>query len=78
MIYFVTGASGFIGKRLVRALLSRNTSTVYFLMRNPTPERVDALRTYWKAGPERAIPIEGDLMKPGLGVARQGHRNPRE
>ena len=31
MIYFVTGASGFIGKRLVRRLLSRPDSVVYFL-----------------------------------------------
>jgi thioester reductase-like protein len=33
MIYFVTGASGFIGKRLVAKLLSHPGSKVYFLMR---------------------------------------------
>jgi len=32
MIYFVTGASGFIGKRLVRRLLSHPDSTVHLLL----------------------------------------------
>ena len=69
MIYFVTGASGFIGRRLVRKLLARDGATVYFLMRNPTPERLERLRTFWQPGAERAIPIEGDILKPGLGVS---------
>ena len=33
MQYFVTGATGFIGKRLVKTLLERRGSTVYFLLR---------------------------------------------
>ena len=33
MQYFVTGATGFIGKRLVKKLLARRGSTVYFLVR---------------------------------------------
>ncbi len=70
MIYFVTGASGFIGKRLVRRLLSRDEATVYFLMRNPSPERVGKLHKFWQAGAVRAIPIEGDILKPNLGVSR--------
>ncbi len=70
MIYFVTGASGFIGKRLVRRLLSRDNATVYFLMRNPSPERVGKLRKFWQVDAERAIPIEGDILKPNLGVSR--------
>jgi thioester reductase-like protein len=44
MIYFVTGASGFIGKRLVRTLLARPDATVHFLMRNPSEERLARLR----------------------------------
>ena len=67
MIYFVTGASGFIGRRLVRKLLARDGATVYFLIRNATPERLERLRTFWQQGAGRAIPIEGDILKPALG-----------
>jgi thioester reductase-like protein len=33
MQYFVTGATGFIGKRLVKKLLARRGTTVHFLVR---------------------------------------------
>ena len=33
MHYFVTGATGFIGKRLVKTLLARRGATVHFLLR---------------------------------------------
>jgi NAD(P)-dependent dehydrogenase (short-subunit alcohol dehydrogenase family) len=69
MIYFVTGASGFIGKRLVRKLLARSDATVYFLIRNAAADRVDTLRRYWGADALRAIPVAGDLTKSGLAVA---------
>ncbi len=71
MIYFVTGASGFIGKRLVRTLLSRSPATVYFLMRDPSPMRIEALRKYWHVSGKRAIPMQGDIGKPGLGLAKK-------
>lgn len=32
MKYFVTGATGFIGKRLVKKLLDRKGATVHFLI----------------------------------------------
>ena len=69
MIYLVTGASGFIGKRLVRRLLARPGSQVYFLMRDTSPERIAALRSYWSVDEERAIPVFGDLVKPRLGIS---------
>ena len=69
MIYLVTGASGFIGKRLVRKLLSRRGATVYFLMRDASPERCDALRAFWDADETRAVPVVGDLNKDGLGLS---------
>ena len=69
MNYFVTGASGFIGKRLVKTLLTRPNAIVYFLMRDASAERVEGLRRYWETDARRAIPIGGDLTKPGLGVA---------
>ena len=69
MIYFVTGASGFIGKRLVRTLLARPKTTVHFLMRRPTKERVARLLAFWGVEPGRAVPVEGDLTRPALGIS---------
>ena len=66
--YFVTGASGFIGKRLVRALLERGDVRVYYLMRDMAPERIAALNTFW-GDSGRALPIEGDLLRPDLGLS---------
>jgi NAD(P)-dependent dehydrogenase (short-subunit alcohol dehydrogenase family) len=77
MIYLVTGASGFIGKRLVRRLLAQPGATVYFLMRDISPERIDALRQYWKADETRAIPILGDLTKPSLGLSDEDQKRLR-
>ena len=60
MIYFVTGGSGFIGKRLVRRLLERPGASVYVLMREATPERMDALVAGTAAGEDmRSMPAEG-------------------
>ncbi|MES2296062.1 MAG: SDR family oxidoreductase [Pseudomonadota bacterium] len=70
MQYFVTGATGFIGKRLVKKLLSRKGSTVYFLMREASRDKVPALLEYWGASKTRAIPVYGDLRSPKLGVSK--------
>jgi NAD(P)-dependent dehydrogenase (short-subunit alcohol dehydrogenase family) len=70
MNYLVTGASGFIGKRLVRGLLTRPEARVYFLMRNPTAERLAALLRFWSTDEKRAIAIKGDLTEQGLGIAQ--------
>ena len=40
-------------------------------MRDPSPERVAKLHEYWGADANRAIPIRGDLTKPGLGIAER-------
>jgi thioester reductase-like protein len=71
MAYFVTGASGFIGKRLVRKLLQRRGAVVYFLIREKgAPKKIKALQAYWEADDTRAIPIIGDLTSPQLGVSK--------
>ncbi|MBF9234516.1 SDR family oxidoreductase [Microvirga alba] len=68
MIYFVTGASGFIGKRLVRKLLSRPEATVYFLERDASAESLDELHRFWGDAAGRTVPVQGDLTQAGLGL----------
>jgi NAD(P)-dependent dehydrogenase (short-subunit alcohol dehydrogenase family) len=74
MTYFVTGATGFIGKRLVRKLLARKGSTVHFLMRDASPARVRALLEYWGVDKERAIPVHGDITQLHLGIGAAERR----
>jgi NAD(P)-dependent dehydrogenase (short-subunit alcohol dehydrogenase family) len=62
MTYFVTGATGFIGKRLVDNLLQRE-GDIYVLVREQSVGKLDAL---W--GDPRVKPVIGDLAEPLLGV----------
>ncbi len=66
MNYFVTGATGFIGRNLVEQLLRRD-ATVYALVREGSRGRLDALAQRLDAG-DRLVPVAGDLSQPGLGV----------
>jgi len=72
MQYFVTGATGFIGKRLVKTLLARRGATVHFLVRPGSEGKLAALYDYWGlsgSGKARAMPVSGDLTAKKLGVA---------
>jgi NAD(P)-dependent dehydrogenase (short-subunit alcohol dehydrogenase family) len=69
MHYFVTGATGFIGKRLVRKLLERKGTVVHFLVRDKSAQRAADLLEYWGVDKTRAIAVHGDMTLPGLGVA---------
>ncbi len=71
MHYFVTGATGFIGKRLVKKLLERKGSVVHFLLRKESESKVAALRSYWGVSAARVVPVYGDLTKKKLGVASE-------
>ncbi len=68
MQYFVTGATGFIGKRLVKKLLARRGSTVHFLLREESRGKVAELLAFWGVGKTRAVPVFGDLTGDKLGV----------
>jgi NAD(P)-dependent dehydrogenase (short-subunit alcohol dehydrogenase family) len=67
MAYFVTGATGFIGRHLVEVLLERRDGDVYVLVRDGSRDRLDALIEGWDSG-ERVIGVVGDLSEPRLGV----------
>jgi len=69
MTYFVTGATGFIGRRLVEKLLQRSDATVYYLILERELPLVETLRQRWGSAADRTAPIIGDLTLPRLGVS---------
>ena len=69
MQYFVTGATGFIGKRLVKKLLERKGAVVHFLIRQESEGKVAGLREFWGVSAARVKPVFGDLTSKKLGVA---------
>ena len=68
MSYFVTGATGFIGKRLVHRLLQRPGSVVHFLVLERELPRLEDLYRRWGVDASRAIPVVGDVTRPLLGI----------
>jgi NAD(P)-dependent dehydrogenase (short-subunit alcohol dehydrogenase family) len=74
MKYFVTGATGFIGKRLVKKLLARKGTTVHFLIREASEDKIPALLEYWGTNRTRAVPVFGDLTAKNLGVSKDDQK----
>jgi NAD(P)-dependent dehydrogenase (short-subunit alcohol dehydrogenase family) len=77
MTYFVTGATGFIGRHLVERLLERE-GQIYVLVRAGSTEKLDELIEAWDkpgrdggrpAAAERIVKVIGDLQEPKLGVS---------
>ncbi|HEY0515977.1 MAG TPA: SDR family oxidoreductase [Solirubrobacteraceae bacterium] len=73
MAYFVTGATGFIGRRLVEGLLAKRQGEVYVLVRESSRGRLEDLVERWEmvagaAATGRVVPVTGDLRRPMLGV----------
>jgi NAD(P)-dependent dehydrogenase (short-subunit alcohol dehydrogenase family) len=76
MAYFVTGATGFIGRRLVERLLENRQGDVYVLVRDSSTSRLDDLIERWSmtagaSAAERVKPVLGDLRRPMLGVEKE-------
>jgi len=67
MAYFVTGGTGFIGRRLVARLAARDV--VYVLVREGSQARFESQRNAAGLDPKRVVPVVGDLAAPALGVA---------
>ena len=71
MAYFVTGATGFIGRHLLERLLERE-GDIHVLVRAGSQERLDALVERLGAGAAaRVKPVIGDLQEPRLGVSEE-------
>jgi len=66
MRYFVTGGTGFIGRRLIAALGQRGT--VHVLVRPGSQGRFEALRQSAGVDPSHLVAVEGDLAREGLGI----------
>ncbi len=76
MAYFLTGATGFIGRRLVERLLDTRQGTIYVLVRENSLERLHDLIARWGAtvgedAAKRVEPVIGDLRRPLLGVEQE-------
>jgi thioester reductase-like protein len=69
MTYFVTGATGFIGRHLVERLLERD-GDIHVLVREGSQDRLDTLVERWGASAAlRVTPVVGDLQLPRLGLS---------
>ncbi len=68
MSYFVTGATGFIGRFLVDKLVRRE-GTIYVLVRKSSVKKLDELRSRWGDDEKRVVAVVGDLAKPSLGLS---------
>src|SRR6185295_10418117 len=76
MAYFVTGATGFIGRHLVQELLDNRDGEIFVLVRAGSRDRVERLLHSW-GDPARVTTVTGDLTRPGLGVTKRWVREHR-
>ncbi|MDZ4349914.1 MAG: SDR family oxidoreductase [Xanthomonadaceae bacterium] len=67
MSYFVTGATGFIGRHLIERLLTRK-GTIHVLVRKASAKKLDKLieRQGWDR--RRVVAVNGDLSQAKLGL----------
>lgn len=60
MNYFITGGSGFIGRRLIKKLFQQHPDCiVYFLMRASHQDKLPELFAFWNVDESRAVPVFG-------------------
>jgi NAD(P)-dependent dehydrogenase (short-subunit alcohol dehydrogenase family) len=68
MSYFVTGATGFIGRFLVSNLLKRK-GTIYVLVRKDSQKKLDATAKKMGWDMKRVVPVVGDMTAAKCGVS---------
>ena len=66
MSYFVTGATGFVGRFLVEELLDHREGEVFVLVREGSLPRLQRMIERWDT--DRVVPVVGDLGSDALGV----------
>ncbi len=67
MSYFVTGATGFIGRRLVTELVNNRRGTIWVLVRPGSEAKLEKFRYRW-SNSTRVKAVAGQLTEKGLGV----------
>ena len=67
MSYFVTGATGFIGRRLVTELVNNRRGTIWVLVRPGSEAKLEKFRYRWNNS-ARIKAVPGQLTEEGLGV----------
>ena len=68
MGYFITGATGFIGRHLVARLGSRG-EPIWVLVRPGSRSKIERLVREWGYAGKLVVPVEGDLQQEFLGVS---------
>ncbi len=68
MGYFVTGATGFIGRHLVGKLLARK-GTIHVLVREDSRKKLDAIGKKMGWDMKRIVPVVGDMTAAKCGVS---------
>jgi len=68
MSYFVTGATGFVGRFLVARLLERK-GTIHVLVRKDSQKKLDAIGRKMGWDMKRIIPVVGDMTAAKCGLS---------
>ncbi len=68
MSYFVTGATGFVGRFLVSRLLKQRKGVIHVLVRKGSEKKLDAIGEKMGWDRKRVIAVTGDLSKAKLGL----------
>lgn len=75
-VYFVTGATGLLGGRVLQHLLGSRAGTRAYLLVRDAARMEEAIRRL-RIPRERVVLLPGDLLKPGLGLEATARRRLR-